>query len=83
MICSDFFKGPSGTVVNLGWAKPDGRTGQLHLPRGNAGYWALKDKCDALIFKVQEVQKEVQVAQHSACACVQTTEQGNHRAGSA
>ena len=52
-------------MVNLGWAKPDGRTGQLHLPRGNAGYWALKDKCDALILKVQEVQKEVEVVPSS------------------
>ena len=48
----DSFKGPSGTVVNLSWAKPDGRSGLIPMPRGNAGYWALKDKADALVMKV-------------------------------
>eukprot|EP00277_Geminigera_cryophila_P033233 CAMPEP_0173117894 /NCGR_PEP_ID=MMETSP1102-20130122/50622_1 /TAXON_ID=49646 /ORGANISM="Geminigera sp., Strain Caron Lab Isolate" /LENGTH=1021 /DNA_ID=CAMNT_0014022717 /DNA_START=44 /DNA_END=3109 /DNA_ORIENTATION=+ len=62
----DAFKGPSGTAVNLEWAKPDGRSGAIRMPRGNAGYWALKDQSDALVWKVQEVEKELSDARDKA-----------------
>ena len=50
----NFLRGPSGSTVRLEWAKPDGRTGELELARGNAGYWSLKDENDRLKLELRD-----------------------------